>query len=43
MSRNSVILVIIAVLLIMFAPFLFADGLDRFFSGLAVIYRRFTS
>lgn len=42
MTRGQVILLIIVVLLIMFAPVFFADSLSRFFAGLAVIYHQFT-
>lgn len=41
MSRNAIVAVVVVVLLIMFAPVVFADSVERFFDGLGTILSRF--
>lgn len=41
MTRGQVIAVIIIVLLVMFVPVLFADGIVKFWDGLGVMAHRF--
>lgn len=43
MSKQGVILAIIVVVLIMFAPILLADGIAKFFHGLGVMFSEWTS
>lgn len=42
MTRQGLIAVVVVVILIMFAPILFADGVEKFFTGLGTMLDRWT-
>lgn len=43
MSKQGLIITVIVIVMIMFAPLVLADGLSQFFHGVGVIFSRWTS